>query len=66
VGAGDGFEGVGTFHDVFAATAVDVQVDKTRQQVGQVVVRRVARCAFNGDHLAVFMHQAAANPAMGV
>ncbi|KAI1691318.1 hypothetical protein Ddc_24314 [Ditylenchus destructor] len=34
------------FHDVCAATAMHVQVDKARQQVGQVVFSRVARCAF--------------------
>jgi hypothetical protein len=44
---------------------VDVQVDKTRQQVGQVVFSRVARFALDGDDLAVLVHQAAAHPAVG-
>ncbi len=65
MGAGDGFEGRATLHDVLAATAVDVQVDKARQQVGQVIVRRVAGAAFDGDDLAVLMDQAATDPALG-
>ncbi|MNL66198.1 hypothetical protein D3C87_1906250 [compost metagenome] len=30
MGSGDGLEGACTFHDVFAATAVNVQVDEAR------------------------------------
>ncbi|KWV90279.1 hypothetical protein PFLmoz3_00277 [Pseudomonas fluorescens] len=65
VGTGNGLEGARTFHDVGAATAMHMQVDKARQQVGQVVVGRVARRAVNGDNLAVLMHQATTHPAAG-
>ncbi|MNN64258.1 hypothetical protein D3C81_1796910 [compost metagenome] len=65
VGFGDGFEGWRTFHDVLAATAVDVQVDETRQQIRQVVVYRIAGHAFDGHDFAVGVDQSAANPAVG-
>ncbi|MNL34289.1 hypothetical protein D3C87_1562530 [compost metagenome] len=47
VGFGDGFERGCAFHDVFAATAVNVQVDETREQVRQVVVCRIVGQAFD-------------------
>ncbi|MNV02461.1 hypothetical protein D3C71_926970 [compost metagenome] len=65
VGSGDGFEGGRAFHDVFAATAVNVQVDETRQQIRQVVVYRIAGHAFDGLDFAVGVDQSAANPAVG-
>ena len=65
VGSGDGFEGRRAFHDVFAAAAVNVQVDETRQQVRQIVVRRIAGLAFDRHDFAVFVDQSAANPAVG-
>jgi hypothetical protein len=65
VGFGDGLEGWRAFHDVFAAAAMNVQVDETRQQVRQVVVGRIARLAFDRHDFAVFVNQPAANPAAG-
>ncbi|MNL16873.1 hypothetical protein D3C87_1379320 [compost metagenome] len=65
VGSGDGLEGAGAFHDVFATAAVDVQIDETRQQIRQVIVGRIAGHAFDRHDFAVFVDQPAANPAAG-
>ena len=64
VGAGDGLEGRAALHDVLAAATVYMQVDEAGQQVGQVVVGRVAGAAIDGGHLALAMDQVAADPAL--
>ena len=64
VSFGDGFESAGAFHDVFAATAMHVQVDETREQIRQVIVGRVAGHAFDRHDFAVCVDQPAANPAV--
>ncbi|MND71582.1 hypothetical protein D3C80_631100 [compost metagenome] len=60
---GDGGEGSGALHHIAAAAAVNVQVDETGQQVGQIIALRIARLAVDGGDAAVTQQQASAYPA---
>lgn len=63
--AGNGVRRVAAFHDVAAAAAVNVQIDKARQDVGRVVGERIGDMSFERRHAAVLEADRAVDPAIG-